>query len=141
MFDATGKIKNEYGDSIDPMKCRAHDLCWKRSAQQFSARFQKGVTVYLQYRTTVSTEIKEYNGKEFDILLLLKEIDCKYFTFSPTCIYILQDNFLREYGIDTGNDAYSISQIHEISSWYNSRLNANRPIVYRRLPVVRRWRR
>ena len=132
VFDATDKIKNEYSHSIDPMQCRPSDLCWKRAKQQFSVQFQKGVTVYLQYKTTISK--KGYEGEVFDILLLLKEIDSKYFTFSPTYIYILQDNFLREYGVDTGRGAYSISQIR---SHYNSVLNANRPTVYRRLPVRR----
>ena len=126
VFDATDKIKNEYSHSIDPMQCRPSDLCWKRAKQQFSVQFQKGVTVYLQYKTTIST--KGYEGEVFDILLLLKEIDSKYFTFSPTYIYILQNNFLREYGVDTGRGAYSISQIR---SHYNYVLNANRPTVYR----------
>lgn len=132
VFDATDKIKNEYSASIDPMKCRSSDLCWKRAKQQFSARFQNGVTVYLQYKTTVSS--KGYEGREFDILLLLKEIDSKYFTFCPTDIYIRQNNFLCEYGVDTENGILSIS---EIRSHYNSVLNAKCPKVYRQPPVVR----
>lgn len=134
VFDATDKIKNEYSNSIDPMQCCPSDLCWKRAKQQFSMQFQKGVTVYLQYKTTIST--KGYEGKEFDVLLLLKEIDSKYFTFFPTCIYILQDNFLREYGVDTGNGAYSVSQI---LSHYNSIDSKNRPTGYLRIHAVRRW--
>ena len=135
VFDATDKIRNEYSNSIDPMRCRPSDLCWKRAKQQFSAQFQKNVQVYLQYPTTIST--KEHEGRKFDILLLLKEIDSKHFTFFPTAIYILQDNFLREYGVDTGKGAYSVSQI---LSHYNSIVSRNRPTVYRRIPAGRRWR-
>lgn len=107
VFDAKDKIKNQYNDFIDPMRCRSGDLCWKRDKSQFASKFQRGVTVYLQYKTTVS--VRGYEGKEFDILLLLTETDSKYFTFLPTKTYILENNFLQEYGVNTG--AYSISQI------------------------------
>ena len=129
VFDATDKIKNDYADSIDPMKCRSTDLCWKRTKQQFSSKFQEGVTKYIQYRTPVSA--KNFEGMEFDILLLLNKVNSKEFTFFPTYYYIQRANFLQEYGINTGTGAPSVSQI---LSHYNS----NRPTVYHRLPVRRR---
>jgi len=84
------------------MKCKEDDLCWNRAKSQFKPIFQKGVTVYIQYKTTVSTQQKEYNGKEFDILLFLKALTPKDFKFLPLKCYILQENFLQQYGVNTG---------------------------------------
>ena len=107
VFDATSptyKIKNKDKNNhcIDPMKCKEDDLCWNRAKSQFKRIFQKGITVYIQYKTTVSTQQKDYNGKEFDILLLLKELTPKDFKFIPLKAYILQENFLQQYGVNTG---------------------------------------
>jgi hypothetical protein len=91
------------------MKCKEDDLCWNRAKSQFKPIFQKGVNVYIQYKTTVSTPQKEYNGKEFDILLFLTEFTPKDFKFLRLNDYILQENFLQQYGVNTGWN--SIQQI------------------------------
>ena len=107
VFDANApaykiKNKNNKNDCVDPMKCNEDDLCWNRAKSQFKPIFQKGVSVYIQYKTTVSTQLKEYNGKEFDILLFLTELTPKHFKFLPLRSYILQENFLQQYGVNTG---------------------------------------
>lgn len=107
VFDAMSpsykiKNKNHNNDCIDPIKCNEDELCWNRAKSQFRSILQKGVDVYIQYKTTVSTQQKEYNGKEFDILLLLKELTPKEFKFVKLRSYILQENFLQQYGVNTG---------------------------------------
>ena len=72
VFDATDKIKNWIEDSIDPMKCRDDDLCWKRAKQQFAIKMPPQVTIYLQYKTCISNP--QYANQEFDIMLLLTKI-------------------------------------------------------------------
>ncbi len=107
VFDANSpsykiKNKNNNSDSVDPKKCKEDDLCWNRAKSQFKPIFQDGVHVYIQYKTTVSTPQKEYNGKEFDILLFLTELTPKDFKFLGLNTYILQENFLQQYGVNTG---------------------------------------
>lgn len=133
VFDATSpsyKIKNKKknNDCIDPMKCKEDELCWNRAKSQFKSIVRKGVTVYIQYKTTVSTL-----QKEFDILLLLKEITPKDFKFLPLNYYILQENFLQQYGVNTG--WASIQQI--IDATYPR----PKTLAIKRMPPVRRRRR
>ena len=130
-FDANApsyKIKNKdkNNDCIDPMKCKESDLCWNRAKTQFNPIFQNGITVYIQYRTAVSTPQQKYNGKEFDILLLLTELTPKDFKFLPLKCYILQENFLQQYGVRT--DWHSIQQI--INETYPPKKHS--PIIQRR---------
>lgn len=102
VFDATDKIKNWIEDSIDPMKCRDNDLCWKRAKQQFAIKIPPQVKIYLQYKTCVSNS--QYANQEFDIMLLLTEISPKDFIFYKTMpFYILPSNFLKQYGIPLDN--------------------------------------
>lgn len=101
VFDATDKIKNWIEDSIDPMKCRDNDLCWKRAKQQFAIKIPPQVKIYLQYKTCVSNS--QYANQEFDIMLLLTEISPKDFIFYKTIFYILPSNFLKQYGIPLDN--------------------------------------
>lgn len=110
VFDATDKIKNSIEDSIDPMKCRNDDLCWKRPKQQFSIQIPPQVKVYLQYKTFVSNG--KYSNQEFDIMILLTKISPKDFTFYQTIpYYILPNNFLKEYGIVLNDNSLSVSDI------------------------------
>ncbi len=54
VFDAEDKICNPRGGSIDPMKCREDDLCWKKAKEQFVQPFPRGVNVFLDYSTEIS---------------------------------------------------------------------------------------
>lgn len=110
VFDATNKIKNWIGDSIDPMKCRDYDLCWKRAKQQFAIQIPPQVTIYLQYKTCISNP--QYANQEFDIMILLTKISPKDFTFYKTYPnYIIPNNFLKQYGISISDDVLSITDI------------------------------
>ena len=140
VFDANSpsykiKNKNNNNDCVDPMKCKEDDLCWNRAKSQFKPIFQKGVSIYIQYKTTLSTLQKEYNGKECDILLFLKELTPKDFKFLPLKAYILQENFLQQYGVATGwssiqqiiNETYppqKQTQSHNITIQHPIRQNA-----------------
>lgn len=94
VFDATDKIKNGLEDSIDPMKCREDDLCWKRAKQQFAIKMPPQVTIYLQYKTCISNP--QYANQEFDIMLLLAKLTPKDFKFYKTLPYYIQPiNFLK----------------------------------------------
>mgnify|MGYP004552429223 CR=1 FL=1 len=108
------KIKNQIGDSIDPMKCHTDDLCWKRAKGQFAVKIPPNVSIYLQYKTGVS--IREYANQELDIMLYLTKVLPKSFTFYDTNpFYIRPANFLKQYKGVVSNDAFSISEIIEKS--------------------------
>lgn len=146
VFDATDKIKNCIEDTIDPMKCREDDLCWKRAKQQFAINIPPQVTIYLQYKTTVSDNM--YPNQEFDIMLLLTKISPKDFTFYKTLpFYILPSNFLKQYGIPLDNVLSVTDIINQTKSYIqqikskqeaerNRQLNA---LMARNIPK-RRWR-
>ena len=61
VFDAVGKIKNEFNDTIDPLLCDETDLRWKRAKQEFFLKIPENVTIYLQYRTSISNP--KYPGR------------------------------------------------------------------------------
>ena len=110
VFDATDQIKNDFGDSIDPMQCREGDLCWKRAKRQFSINIPSQVTVYIQYKTRVSNSA--FADREFDIMLILTKTTPKDITFFKTKPYYIQPtNFLKEYGAITKQEVLSISEI------------------------------
>ena len=110
------------------MKCKKDDLCWNRAKPQFKPIFQKGVNVYIQHKTTtVSTP-----QKEFDILLFLTELTPKDFKFLPLNAYILQENFLQQYGVNTGWN--SIQQI--IDDTYPPKIQPQNIVTYR--PIIRK---
>ena len=146
VFDATDKIKNWIEDTIDPIKCREDDLCWKRAKQQFAINIPPQVTIYLQYKTTVSDN--KYTNQEFDIMLLLTKISPKDFTFYKTLpFYILPSNFLKQYGIPLNNVLSVTDIINQTKSYIqqikskqeaerNRQLNA---LMARNIPK-RRWR-
>lgn len=142
VFDATDKIKNWIEDSIDPMKCRDDDLCWKRAKQQFAIRIPQQVTIYLQYKTCISNP--QYANQEFDIMLLLTKISPKDFTFYKTYPhYIIPNNFLKQYGISISGDVLSITDIINQTKAYIQQertrpYEANRNMMSRQRPK-RRW--
>lgn len=110
VFDATDRIKNYIEDSIDPMKCRDDDLCWKRAKQQFAIKIPPQVKIFIQYKTSISNP--QYANQEFDIMLLLTKISPKAFTFYKTYPnYIIANNFLKQYGISINDDVLSIDDI------------------------------
>lgn len=110
VFDATDKIKNSIEESIDPMKCREDDLCWKRAKQQFAIKIPPQVTIFLQYKTYTSSE--QFPNQEFDIMLLLTKLSSKGFVFYKTIpYYILPRNFLKQYGISLDDEVLTITDI------------------------------
>ncbi len=110
VFDATDKIKNAIEDTIDPMKCRESDLCWKRAKQQFSKPMPPRVTIFLQYKSFISNQ--NFPNQLFDLMLLIKKIGPKEFTFHKTIpYYILPQNFLKEYGITLDESVLSVTDI------------------------------
>lgn len=132
VFDADGKIKNKNKsvDTIDPILCAETDLCWKRPKREFSIKMPENVTIYLQYRTSISNS--QYSGQESDILLLVKSVDTKQIVFYETSFidyganqkvywYINKDNFLKEYGglLPENFSCLSITEIKQnIERWY-----------------------
>ncbi len=117
VFDATDKIKNSIEETIDPMKCREDDLCWKRLKREFSVKMPPQVTIYLQYKTCISN--KDFQNQLFDIMLFITRIGPKQICFYKTTYYILWWNFLKEYsGISIKEDTYSVSEIIEKSEEY-----------------------
>lgn len=147
VFDAEGKIKNEFEDTLDPCLCRETDLCWKRARREFSLKIPKDVTVYLHYRTSISNS--QYAGKEFDILLLLKDISSKQIVFYDTsiinnnqkeCFYIFKWIFLQEYGVSLAENIPSVSYIIQAIEGWRTRQNSQQQKVLKplwsRRPII-----
>ena len=124
VFDADGKIKNKNKsvDTIDPILCADTDLCWKSPRREFSIKMPDNVTIFLQYKTSISDP--RYFGQESDILLLVKSVDTKQIVFYETFFidyganrkvywYINKDNFLKEYG-GSLSENFSCPSITEI---------------------------
>ncbi len=141
IFDASDKykIKNRFGDSIDPLKCRENDFCWKREKLQFSSPLPRNVFVFIQYSTPIS-----YYNQAVNILLPLKTVSSKDIIFEKYPFYIQPVNFLKQFGIDKSNGE---EQIWSISDFINSLRNSgaqnrkpveHQPIQWRR--NKRRWR-
>ncbi len=135
VFDATDKIKNSRGDSIDPMQCKEDDLCWKRAKREFSNPMPKGVTVYLQYKTCISNQ--QYPDQEFEIMLLLTKLSPKSFSFYNTKPrYITPDNFVQQYGIKREG----VWSIQDIINKKNPPQPQSKPTAKSRPPYPRRNR-
>ena len=109
VFDAEGKIKNinEAAGTLDPLLCAETDLCWEKEQQEFSLKIPENVTIYLQYRTNILGSKRP--GEEFEVMLLLKQVNSKQIMFYKTNDwdeksnkvvgnYIFIWNFLKEYG-------------------------------------------
>ena len=135
VFDAEARIKNEYGESIDPLNCRNGGLCWKRVKSQFANGMPQQVTVYLHYKTEVS--IPQLNGQKIDILLLLTDVKPKCIAFFDTQVndkyfYITIDNFLKEYGASINNDVMSVKDIVDCAQKYRQGLKRQKEELERR---------
>lgn len=130
VFDATDKIKNKYGGSIDPMQCRADDLCWKRAKREFANNLPKEVTIFLQYQSTVS--IEQYKNQLFDLMILITKMTPKSFAFYKTKYYIEPCNFLKEFGVSCLN----IPSISDIIKQSAPRQTTK---ILIRIPTVKRF--
>ena len=114
VFDATDKIMNYVGNSIDPMQCRENDLCWKRAKQQFITPMPPKVTTFLQYKTFTT----RFPNQATDVMIQLTNCAPKKFTFFKTGLYILQDNFLKEYGALSDSRELPISTIKWLTNFF-----------------------
>lgn len=142
VFDATDKIKNVYGNSLDPFLCQKNDLCWKRSKSEFLDSFPTQVSVFLQYKTSISN--KNFSEREFDIMLLLTKITPTEFEFLKTNpYYIAPQNFLKQYGALSHQKILSITDIinitHITQQQQKKTLKIVRPTFIRR-NSKRNWR-
>lgn len=110
VFDADDQIKNWLDGSIDPMQCESGDLCWKRAKQQFTKKMSPSVKVFLNYKSFVSNKL--YQNQKFDIMILLTDLQPKYFSFYKTYpCYIQPSNFLKEYGVNNNDETLTITEI------------------------------
>lgn len=134
VFDATDKIKNVYGNSLDPFLCQKNELCWKRLKSEFLNSFPPQVVIFLQYKTHISN--KNLPDREYDIMLLLTKISPEGFEFYETIpYYIAPQNFLKQYGAISHQEILSIMDIIEIIK--QQQLQKKTLKVVRRPPVRR----
>ena len=148
VFDAEGKIKNEFEDTLDPCLCRETDLCWKRARREFTLEIPKDVTVYLHYRTSLGSLFPQNGEQAVDIMLRLKKVDSKQFTFFQTVYFdkmsnrivgspIMQPYFLKEYGV-TLPSIENIPTVHEIMQGIERwRARQQQKIIKRKRPQQR----
>lgn len=140
VFDANDKIKNEYGDSINPLECRTDGLVWKREKSQFYNRMPNNVAVFLDYKISFKTKDKEYN--DIDNLIMLNNVDRKFIDFYDTKPYLIfHKNFMKQFGVKI-DDVLSISEIFKKSHEYNMKQKANRKqtsIIVLNQNKGRRW--
>ena len=121
VFDATDKIKNSIEESIDPMRCRDDDLCWKRPKKEFIRRMPPHVTVFLQYKTNISNN--KFSNQQFDIMLLTTRVEAKNIWFYKTMpFYIMPINFLKEYGVVHDSTILSVKDIIDQTKSYLNQL-------------------
>lgn len=109
VFDATDKVKNTVGHSIDPMKCGENDLCWKRAKREFTAPTPPKVFTFVQYKTYISNSWRQ--TQEAEIMLLLKKNSPKNFSFIKTYRHMTRDNFLKGFGLLENHNIPSFIQI------------------------------
>lgn len=93
VFDAQNKIKSwDGGDNLDPFKT---NLEWKRARREFDIPTPKGVSVFIEYSTEVSTDPPQVTN----IMLFLTKFEPKYITFHSTQpYYIARRNLLKQLG-------------------------------------------
>ena len=129
VFDGTDQIKNNYlnNSQINPRFCEENDLCWKRSKEQFAKKTPSNVQVFINYKIID-------NRDEISILIKLKSIEPKNFSFYKTDILIEPKHFLKEFGA-INDDILSISGIigftdfiHNIEILKNKKLQKPQPI-------------
>lgn len=144
VFDADGKIKNDYGNSnsINPLECGTNDLVWKRERSQFYDPMPNNVIVFLDYKINIKTKDKEYNN--IDNLIMLKNVDRKFIDFYETKPnLIFHSNFIKQFGVNIDN-VLSISDILSINKEYHRKQNEARtkqtPIILLNRNKGRHWR-
>ena len=111
VFDAADKVKGLISeDPIDPMWCPFRELYWKRAKNTFRNRVPYNISIYLQYKSTISTP--QFQNQMFDIMIKTKVVTPKVVHFEGTHpYYITPQNFLKEYGVITDEKVFSITQI------------------------------
>ena len=142
VFDANDKIKNDFGNSINPLECRNDNLVWKRERSQFYDPMPNNVIVFLDYKINFKIKDVEYNN--IDNLIILKNVDRKYIDFYDTKPnLIFHNNFLKQFGINLEN-VLSISDIINMNKEYKNKLIEERkkhqPIIILNRSKGRRWR-
>ena len=144
VFDANksgiGSIKNKSGGTIDPLLCGEEDLCWEKGKREFSIKMPENVTVYLEYKTTVSS--KEHEGKEYSVLLLTRKVEPKQITFYKTDEHIHCLNFLKEYGAPINEEVLSVTEIIQktIANQFNQRSQVGLVIIPQFKQIKKGWR-
>ena len=134
VFDATDKIINRYGGSINPMLCRADELCWKNAKSTFAIHIPSEVTIFLYYKI-----------QSFNLMILITKMTPKPFSFHQTNpFYILPNNFLKEWGADFPNvpcvsDIIKLSAPHKISESYSRKTISNPSFRFRMSHKKRRF--
>lgn len=145
VFDAENQIKNQYEDTLDPVKCREFDLCWKRAKQQFSAPMDNRVVVFIQYKTPVS--IPELNGEAVDVMLLLKGVEPKDIRFLSTQInnkyyYLQPRSLVKQFNENAGEGVMPADAIINAANEYQKNLQqCDSRVMYVRVPIRRGRRR
>lgn len=153
LFDASGLIKNEIDNSLDPAKCSENDFAWKRAKQQFAKPLDSRVHVFIQYQT--ETSIPGLEGKQLDVLLLLTKVESKNIQFFKTIIgfkennqingkyfYILPSNFVKQFYDSPDNDVWPVDVIIkrsiEYREWKQNMIRQQRRVVTVPLYIPRR---
>lgn len=117
VFDADGKIKNDFNGPINTLECSEIDLVWKRKNSQFMDTMPKEVKIYLDYKIDMKLNGIEY--KNIDNLILLEKAHEKFIYFVKTYPYLITpSNFLKEFGIGK-DDTLSITEIRKNSNEYH----------------------
>lgn len=133
VFDAEGQIKNSVGGFLDPMQCGETDLCWKNPKEQFVTPFPQGVTVFLDYSTEIS--VPQFSNQKVRIMLLLRGIGTQQILFYKTNpIYIVQANFLKQYGAISDTAVPSIVDIINRTQKLQQPIHQQRVIIYSKIP-------
>lgn len=136
VFDAEGQIKNSVGTTLDPMKCKENDLCWKSPKEQFVKPFPQGVTVFLDYSTEISNP--KFANQKVRIMLLLRGIEPQRILFYNTYpFYIVQANFLKQFGAITVTNDANIPSIVDIINRIQKQQppkQLQRAVIYSQIP-------
>ena len=131
VFDAEGQIKNSVGTTLDPMKCKENDLCWKSPKEKFAKPFPQGVKVFLDYSTEISDP--KLANQKVRIMLLLRGIEPQRILFFNTKpFYIVQDNFLKQYGAISNQSVPSITDIINYIRQSSQPIQQKQVVIYPR---------
>ena len=133
VFDAQNKIKSWHGgDNLDPFKT---NLEWKRARREFDIPTPKGVSVFIEYSTEVSTTPPQVTN----IMLFLTKFEPKYITFHNTWPnYITKWNLLKQLGFSL-EDILSITDILKQHEAYKKRHTTTVQYYVPRRPYRRKF--